>query len=1521
MSRIVGKFNLIKINDLDNFFNSGIFQHDSINKKGTKIKEKIKYIYFLDVLKKKLFLEQDDYIIPFFEEKSIYIPKIIINGYIEHELNEKENEMILSLLNKIFPFLFHKKYFYFIYKKLSKIYRQIISLKNIKIINFNKVFNLWKLFFSYDDIIKLDKKYIYLYRHNNIEINIPFVSNNYAYSIINIFFYKSPLFSILNKNKNNFSIIKLYYIDKKKNKNEICNIKYKDIIEPKNENNINSIQFIIYENKISYKINDENNIKDIQIKNENFNYNKMKLLNNFNGKISYIEIIRKYKNKNISETKIGIKPDKDNIKIDFNNNKEENIEIKIKNNNKKNVFYKYYPDILYENIKYYGGIESFIPILKIISKLFLLYKNKKNKEIIDKIKDLYKTFIKLLLNIIYFSELNLYNFYEIIIPLLSALSEIDTTINSDIKNELYKDNNFYNLFILISISPCSTKIKNIIQKFFGINISNMNLNFVDFKNSEKILLKYNKSLDWYSFMIFIKIEFIILTTNDINKIPKGFFSILLSIYNSINNNINLVKNIPEEKKTKIKLMIQLFFLVLNNIYEKIKIPENFKEIKDFNLLNYIKEFSNDEEYLILLIFKMMKIMFSLNKSGLIQFGDNTKKNKVECSFSKFYILFLSLKGIFHRKNKNNENLKKKYKEIMKYFPENKSLILEILDDNKEVDFIKIEENIIEDLLDFHSQYRHLMKELFYFNHFWSDEKLFFCFRYKIKYKNINYYTNNFQRPILYPILDYKNKYPKFSYFKIDNNFYLKENKDNNQFNSTKENEEFEYNFDFNCSELDKLIEDNNKEIISLIEKKYIENIQTYDACLIKRTHHIKGKIFIITIKGLPKKIYFYSCTKKDQIFNKNNYNRGIFPCPIKDTNRKLCIELKDIKLIIRRIFFYKKSGIEIYTNSKSYFFNFFENGEYISEIIINLLVYYAQNNLYPININGNIIGFSKIFFDQEKIQENKDLIFFENKYVNELINNWIKLDKCNKIEKNISSFDALIYLNLLSNRSYNDIYQYPVFPLLFFYDINNKSIIERDLENHIGFQNVTKMSEKRKKKIINIFKSKKDEIESGINREKISYYFESNFSNINYICNYLIRIFPYTFISIELQGDGYDNKNFFDSIEDTFYNISFKENDLRELIPEFFYFPEMFLNINKLNFNKNNDNKNINDVKISEELINENNKDNNICNIKINSNSEKNLFYLYCKFISNMRSNLEKKYIEIFKWKNLIFGNKQKHLNKSETDLLFKPETYISFNENKNEILNKEKINNIEFGILPNQIIYEESEIDIKLNDKILLNNNDNDLIYIEKKINHYKNINNKEIIDFSYLDTKIIINKKIPKIEILNEGKLYKEFYENISYINYFHFNKKLNMFIISSIDGFLLLYILPGKLINVIKHPIKNNFFDFCFLSSNPFPNIIAFDKKDKNLYSFSINGFFIKKINLYDFSIFNFDQIDDIKIFPIFDDEKGIYKDVIIIQNNKEENINIQKLKETKEKNTLILNVPFFEKISVYDIFYYK
>ena len=168
------------------------------------------------------------------------------------------------------------------------------------------------------------------------------------------------------------------------------------------------------------------------------------------------------------------------------------------------------------------------------------------------------------------------------------------------------------------------------------------------------LLKYNNSLDWFSFMIFLKIEFILLVSDDVNKIPKGFISALINIYNSLENNINIVKNLSEKKKSKIKSKIELFCAILNVLKgDKIKFPNNFKIIKDYDLLNFIQGFESDKNDIILIIFKIIKFMFIINKCGFIKFGENNKNT--ECYFSKFYILFLSLKGIFRIKNSNNED--------------------------------------------------------------------------------------------------------------------------------------------------------------------------------------------------------------------------------------------------------------------------------------------------------------------------------------------------------------------------------------------------------------------------------------------------------------------------------------------------------------------------------------------------------------------------------------------------------------------------------------------------------------------------------------------------------------------------------------------------------------------------------------------------------------------------------------------------------------------------------------------------
>ena len=65
-------------------------------------------------------------------------------------------------------------------------------------------------------------------------------------------------------------------------------------------------------------------------------------------------------------------------------------------------------------------------------------------------------------------------------------------------------------------------------------------------------------------------------------------------------------------------------------------------------------------------------------------------------------------------------------------------------------------------------YRHFMKELFIYNRYWSKKELFFGDNQnnKLKYKQLFYYTRNYQKPILYPVLEFERNYPKYKDIKI-----------------------------------------------------------------------------------------------------------------------------------------------------------------------------------------------------------------------------------------------------------------------------------------------------------------------------------------------------------------------------------------------------------------------------------------------------------------------------------------------------------------------------------------------------------------------------------------------------------------------------------------------------------------------------------------------------------------------------------------------------------------------------------
>ena len=582
-------------------------------------------------------------------------------------------------------------------------------------------------------------------------------------------------------------------------------------------------------------------------------------------------------------------------------------------------------------------------------------------------------------------------------------------------------------------------------------------------------------------------------------------------------------------------------------------------------------------------------------------------------------------------------------------------------------------------------YKKLMKELFIYNRMWSQKDIFFA-KIKsnnnnneiktIKYKQMSYYTKNFQQPILYPILEIDKYYPNFSKFKLEK---LYKNK----------NEKI-LNYDFSLSEDGTYI---NNIITKYIEKYLKKQKNQEKCCLVKKTHHVKGSISIIEMdyNGVDCfELYFFSSLTQntDPICNnvtnsekngekteKNVCYGSVFPCPKKDYGIIFNIKSKDILFILIREYYHRVSAIEIFTSdNKSYFFNFnnfFNNDKNkgLNDLLKKITHYFEKIKVnIPKQDKNILLGFY-----------NPDYQQYLYPLFSEEINVWKKKNKC------YTNYDKLILINLLSNRSFKDVYQYPVLPMIY----EHIGIKERDMNKHIGLLDINEESIQRKKLFIESYDISIDEKKFQEEPEEVCL-FNTFYSNPIYTCNYLIRIFPYSFIGIEFQGDGFDDPNrLFYSLPMTMKNTLAYKSDIREMIPELFYMPEIFQNGNKLELNKISNGDDIDDVKFLNNDINNNNINNinSINNLsdkkEMNENSEN--FQKY-KFLSELRESLDNEK-KINQWIDLIFGVDQKENENHQ--LYFSSQSYINFNNNSELFNNHLTLQSIDFGLIPFQLFYE----------------------------------------------------------------------------------------------------------------------------------------------------------------------------------------------------------------------------------------
>ena len=251
------------------------------------------------------------------------------------------------------------------------------------------------------------------------------------------------------------------------------------------------------------------------------------------------------------------------------------------------------------------------------------------------------------------------------------------------------------------------------------------------------------------------------------------------------------------------------------------------------------------------------------------------------------------------------------------------------------------------------------------------------------------------------------------------------------------------------------------------ENKIIEEPESIlGCCIVKPTHHIKGHIS--TFKSFFQFIYNDDKINEEvleELENDPNYDKdmgscygSIFKNHRKDKDKTAFVIYYDkIKYMFKRTYFYRDSGLEIYTeNNKSYFLNF-SSKEYLELFISDILKY---TNFAVIKTeNKKKIGYEKI-----KSGENKKYL------VTEKMEDWHTYK--------ISTLEYLMWLNIYSGRSFNDLTQYPVIPWIIT-DYTSKELrikeCHRNLSLPMGMVEINEKSLIRKETYIETYESLKND--------------------------------------------------------------------------------------------------------------------------------------------------------------------------------------------------------------------------------------------------------------------------------------------------------------------------------------------------------------------------------------------------------------------------------------------------------------
>ncbi|KFV69124.1 Neurobeachin, partial [Dryobates pubescens] len=227
--------------------------------------------------------------------------------------------------------------------------------------------------------------------------------------------------------------------------------------------------------------------------------------------------------------------------------------------------------------------------------------------------------------------------------------------------------------------------------------------------------------------------------------------------------------------------------------------------------------------------------------------------------------------------------------------------------------------------------------------------------------------------------------------------------------------------------------------------------------------------------------------------------------------------------------------------------------------------------------------------------------------------------------REISNFEYLMFLNTIAGRTYNDLNQYPVFPWV----LTNYESEELDLTLPGNFRDLSKpigaLNPKRAVFYAERYETWEDD-------QTPPYHYNTHYSTSTSTLAWLVRIEPFTTFFLNANDSKFDHPDrTFSSVARSWRNSQRDTSDVKELIPEFYYLPEMFVNSNGYNLGIREDEVVVNDVdlppwaKKPEDFV-------RINRMNLLPNSEFHLQALESEFVS----------CQLHQWIDLIFGYKQR---------------------------------------------------------------------------------------------------------------------------------------------------------------------------------------------------------------------------------------------------------------------------------------